>query len=157
MQLNTRQERIYTLANLLGTGRPVSAEKIISVLACSEPTLSRALKEIRESYAAEIKYSKAGHSYQLVSHGQLDKKALRRMREALTQHAEQKTQDIATKVVLDKDMKTTVSLYIRRRVLRKIDKLAELTGTSRSEAVEALAEMKVEDFIKAFQLKNTQD
>ncbi|ENL6916403.1 ribbon-helix-helix protein, CopG family, partial [Klebsiella pneumoniae] len=40
------------------------------------------------------------------------------------------------------------------RVLRKIDKLAELTGTSRSEAVETLAEMKVEDFIKAIQFKN---
>ncbi|EPG8610425.1 ribbon-helix-helix protein, CopG family, partial [Raoultella ornithinolytica] len=86
--------------------------------------------------------------------GQLDKKTLRRMNEALTQNAEQKAQDISTKVVLDKDLKTTVSLSIRRRVLRKIDKLAELTGTSRSEAVETLAEMKVEDFIKVVQLKN---
>jgi hypothetical protein len=76
------------------------------------------------------------------------------MNEALTQNAEQKAQDISTKVVLDKDLKTTVSLSIRRRVLRKIDKLAELTGTSRSEAVETLAEMKVEDFIKAIQFKN---
>lgn len=154
MQLNTRQERIYTLASLLGTGKPVSAAEIISILDCSEPTLSRALKELRESYAAEIKYSKAGHSYQLVSPGQLDKKTLRRMNEALTQNAEQKAQDISTKVVLDKDLKTAVSLSIRRRVLRKIDKLAELTGTSRSEAVETLAEMKVEDFIKVVQLKN---
>jgi hypothetical protein len=76
------------------------------------------------------------------------------MNEALTQNAEQKAQDISTKVVLDKDLKTAVSLSIRRRVLRKIDKLAELTGTSRSEAVETLAEMKVEDFIKVVQLKN---
>ncbi|WP_154972698.1 lipoate--protein ligase family protein [Klebsiella grimontii] len=154
MQLNTRQERIYTLANLLGTGKPVSAEKIIGTLGCSEPTLSRALKELRESYAADIKYSKAGHSYQLVSFGQLDKKTLRRMNEALSQHAELRSQGISTKVLLDKDLKTTVSLSIRRRILRKIDRLAKLTGTSRSEAVETLAEMKIEDFIKVHQFKN---
>ncbi|HHR7176826.1 TPA: tellurium resistance protein TerW, partial [Klebsiella pneumoniae] len=99
MQLNSRQERIYTLANLLGTGKPVSAEKIIGTLGCSEPTLSRALKELRESYAADIKYSKAGHSYQLVSFGQLDKKTLRRMNEALSQHAELRSQGISTKVL----------------------------------------------------------
>ncbi|BDB31187.1 tellurium resistance protein TerW (plasmid) [Klebsiella quasipneumoniae] len=154
MQLNSRQERIYTLANLLGTGKPVSAEKIIGTLGCSEPTLSRALKELRESYAADIKYSKAGHSYQLVSFGQLDKKTLRRMNEALSQHAELRSQGISTKVLLDKDLKTTVSLSIRRRILRKIDRLAKLTGTSRSEAVETLAEMKIEDFIKVHQFKN---
>ncbi|EMO9494119.1 MULTISPECIES: tellurium resistance protein TerW [Klebsiella] len=154
MQLNSRQERIYTLANILGTGKPVSAEKIIGTLGCSEPTLSRALKELRESYAADIKYSKAGHSYQLVSFGQLDKKTLRRMNEALSQHAELRSQGISTKVLLDKDLKTTVSLSIRRRILRKIDRLAKLTGTSRSEAVETLAEMKIEDFIKVHQFKN---
>lgn len=148
MQLNTRQERIYTLASLLGTGKPVSAAKIISILDCSEPTLSRALKELRESYTAEIKYSKAGHSYQLVSPGQLDKKTLRRMNEALTQNAEQKAQDISTKVVLDKDLKTTVSLSIKRRVLRKIDKLAKLSGTSRSEAVEKIADMMTDEMIR---------
>lgn len=83
MQLNTRQERVYT-ANILGSGKPVSAQSITATLACSEPTLSRALKELRETYAAEIKYSKAGHSYQMVHSGLLDKKTLKRMSEALT-------------------------------------------------------------------------
>ena len=54
MQLNTRQARIFKLANLLGTGKPVSAADIITSLECSEPTLTRALKELRESYSAEI-------------------------------------------------------------------------------------------------------
>lgn len=49
MQLNTRQARIFKLANLLGTGKPVSAADIITSLECSEPTLTRALKELRES------------------------------------------------------------------------------------------------------------
>ncbi|GKM79539.1 hypothetical protein NUBL17182_49500 [Klebsiella pneumoniae] len=51
-------------------------------------------------------------------------------------------------MILDKDIKTSVSLSIRRRILRKIDKLAELSGTSRSEAVEKLVEMKIDEIIK---------
>ena len=113
MQLNTRQARIFKLANLLGTGKPVSAADIITSLECSEPTLTRALKELRESYSAEIKYSKAGHSYHLVNPGQLDKKTLRRMNEALAQNAELKTGESTGKVVLDKDKKTAVSLSLR--------------------------------------------
>ncbi|WP_312176028.1 tellurium resistance protein TerW [Pseudescherichia sp.] len=148
MQLNTRQARIFTLANLLGTGKPVSAADIINSLDCSEPTLTRALKELRESYSAEIKYSKAGHSYQLISPGQLDKKTLRRMSEALLSNAEFKTSTTGSRVVLDKDKKTTVSLSLRMRVLRKIDRLATLSGTSRSEAVEKMAEHVVDELIK---------
>ena len=147
MQLNTRQERIYTLANILGSGKPVSAQSITATLACSEPTLSRALKELRETYAAEIKYSKAGHSYQMVNSGLLDKKTLKRMSEALDLNSDLKTHDQGARVVLDKDIKTSVSLSIRRRVLRKIDKLAALSGTSRSEAVEKLVELKIDEII----------
>lgn len=153
MQLNTRQARIFTLANLLGTGKPVSAADIINSLDCSEPTLSRALKELRESYSAEIKYSKAGHSYQLINPGQLDKKTLRRMNEALVSHAELKTSATVGRVILDKDKKTTVSLSLRMRVLRKIDRLAILSGTSRSEAVEKMAEHVVDELIKGFNVK----
>lgn len=50
-------------------------------------------------------------------------------------------------MVLDKDIKTSVSLSIRRRVLRKIDKLAALSGTSRSESVEKLVELKIDEII----------
>lgn len=155
MQLNTRQARIFTLANLLGTGKPVSAADIIVSLDCSEPTLTRALKELRDSYSAEIKYSKAGHSYQLVNPGQLDKKTLRRMSEALALNAELKTSDTGGRVFLDKDKKTAVSLSLRMRVLRKIDRLAMLSGTSRSEAVETLAERVVDELIKEYTLKKT--
>ncbi|HFE4481578.1 TPA: ribbon-helix-helix protein, CopG family, partial [Klebsiella pneumoniae] len=59
-----------------------------------------------------------------------------------------KTHDQGSRVILDKDIKTSVSLSIRRRILRKIDKLAELSGTSRSEAVEKLVEMKIDEIIK---------
>ncbi|WP_114192966.1 tellurium resistance protein TerW [Edaphovirga cremea] len=138
MQLSTRQARIFTLANLLGSGKPVSATRIISSLDCSEPTLTRALKELRDSYSAEIKYSKATHSYQLVTPGQLDKKTLRRMSEALTANAEIKTGEIVSRVILDKDKKKAVSLSLKMSALRKIDKLSRLSGTTRSEAVEML-------------------
>ncbi|MCZ8781122.1 tellurium resistance protein TerW [Escherichia albertii] len=149
MQLNTRQARVYTLANILGSGKPVSAEFIITTLACSEPTLSRALKDLRKNYAAEIKYSKANHSYQLITPGTLDKKTLKRMSEALDLNTDLKIHVQDSRVVLDKDIKTSVSLSIRRRILRKIDKIAELSETSRSKAVESLIEMKIDDIIKS--------
>jgi len=153
MQLNTRQARIFTLANLLGTGKPVPAADIITSLDCSEPTLTRALKELRESYSAEIKYSKAGHSYQLVNPGQLDKKALRRMHEALVMNAELRSSETGAKVFLDKDKKTAVSLSLRMRVLRKIDQLANVSGTTRSEAVEKMAERVVDELISEYRRK----
>lgn len=153
MQLNTRQARIFTLANLLGSGKPVAAHDIITCLVCSEPTLTRALKELRDSYSAEIKYSKANHSYQLVDPGQLDKKTLRRMNEALALNAELKTSKSSGRVVLDKDKKTAVSLSLRMKTLRKIDKVAELSGVSRSEAVEQIVVKIVDELI--IKLKNT--
>lgn len=155
MQLNSKQARIFKLAHLLGSGKPVSAASIISMLDCSEPTLTRALKELREVYSAEIRYSKAGHTYQLVNPGLLDKKTLRRMNEALAANAEIKPGDPASRVYLDKDKKTAVSLSLRMRILKKIDRLAALTGTSRSEAVEKLAERVVDELIKEFNVKKS--
>lgn len=155
MQLNTRQARIFTLANILGAGKPIPAADILSSLGCSEPTLTRVLRELREGYSAEIKYSKAGHSYQLVNPGQLDKKTLRWMKEALVSKAESKAAESGSRVFLDKDKKTAVSLSLRRRVLRKIDRLADVSGTSRSEAVETIAERIVDELIREFSLKNS--
>lgn len=83
----------------------------------------------------------------MVHSGLLDKKTLKRMSEALDLNSDLKTHDQGAWVVLDKDIKTSVSLSIRRRVLRKIDKLAALSGTSRSEAVEKLVELKIDEII----------
>jgi len=149
MHLSTRQARIYTLAILLGSGKPVSAESIITALNCSEPTLTRALKELRESYAAEIKYSKAGHSYQLTGVGQLDKKALRRMNEALAENAEMKPAETVSRVFLDKDKKKAVSLSLRMSLLRKIDRLSVLQDITRSEAVDMAVAHGIDELIRS--------
>ena len=50
MQLSTRQVRVFQLANILGTGKPVAAAQIIAALDCSEPTLTRVLKELENTY-----------------------------------------------------------------------------------------------------------
>ena len=148
MQLNTRQVRIFTLANLLGTGKPVPAADIITSLECSEPTLTRALKALREDYSAEIKYSKASLSYQLVTPGNLDKKTLRRMSDDLTKNAELKSTEPGGRVILDKEKKTAVSLSLRMKILRKIDRLANIEGISRSEAVEKITECVIDELLK---------
>lgn len=138
MQLSTRQARVYTLATLLGSGKPVTAAKILATLACSEPTLTRALKELRELYAADIKYSKATHAYQLIGPGQLDRKQLRRMNEALSTYARVKTSEAVSHVSLDKEKKKAVSLSLKMSILQKIELVAMLSNISRSEAVEMI-------------------
>ncbi|EPM3611978.1 tellurium resistance protein TerW, partial [Escherichia coli] len=85
----------------------------------------------------------------------LDKKTLRRMNEALAQNAELKTGESTGKVVLDKDKKTAVSLSLRMRILRKIDRLAALSGSTRSEAVEKLALHSVDELIKEYSAKKS--
>lgn len=149
MQISTRQARIFRLALLLSSGQPVSAAKIISQLACSEPTLTRALKELRDTYTAEIKYSKAAHTYQLVEQGQLDKKALRWMSEALSANAAALSSTSEKGVSLSKVKKKAVSLSLRTSVLRKIDQLAMLANTTRSDAVELLADRYIAELADA--------
>ncbi len=75
------------------------------------------------------------------------------MNEALAQNAELKTGESTGKVVLDKDKKTAVSLSLRMRILRKIDRLAALSGSTRSEAVEKLALHSVDELIKEYSAK----
>ena len=138
MQLSTRQARVYKLATILGPGKPVTAAKIITALACSEPTLTRALKDLRESYSADIKYSKASHAYQLVDPGLLNTKQLRRMSEALTANAQLKPAQTVNVVSLDKEKKKAVSLSLKMSILQKIELISMLSGVTRSEAVEMI-------------------
>jgi len=154
MQLSTRQARIFRLAILLGSGLPVPAKKIITQLACSEPTLTRALKELRETYSAEIKYSKATHTYQLIAPGLIDKKTLRRMNETLNSSSDLKTDEVTSKVSLDKEKKKAVSLSLRMSVLRKIDRLAILADTTRSDVVELLVDQCIAEFSTTFCQRN---
>jgi len=148
MHLSTRQARIYKLAILLGGGKPVSAESIISALECSEPTLTRALKELRESYSAEIKYSKAGRTYQLTLPGQLDRKTLRRMNQALAENAAAKPAEIVSRVFLDKDKKKAVSLSLRMSLIRKIDQLSQSLDITRSEAVDMAVAQGIDELLR---------
>ena len=127
MQLSTRQARVYKLATILGPGKPVTAAKIITALACSEPT-----------YSADIKYSKASHAYQLVDPGLLNKKQLRRMSEALTANAQLKPAQTVNVVSLDKEKKKAVSLSLKMSILQKIELISMLSGVTRSEAVEMI-------------------
>ncbi|MBW7983090.1 tellurium resistance protein TerW [Enterobacillus tribolii] len=149
MLLNHKQQRHFTLALLLGTGKPVSAEKIRRELDCSGPTLTRTLKEIRDTYSAEIKYSKSSHSYQLSDKGSLNAKVLRRMRDELTEHITLKNQgnEPTNAITLDKEKKRVVSLSLRLSVLRKIDTTVNLQELTRSDVVEYLVENYIDDLL----------
>ncbi len=147
MQLSTRQTRVFMLASLLSSGKPVASSRILASLDCSEPTLTRALKELRESWSAEIKYSRLTHCYQLTEPGKLDKKSLRHINEALKLNAELQQSETVSRVFLDKEKKKAVSLSLRMSVLRKIDQVVRLSETTRSDAVEMLVESGLDELI----------
>jgi len=135
------------LASLLSSGKPVASSRILASLDCSEPTLTRALKELRESWSAEIKYSRLTHCYQLTAPGKLDKKSLRHINEALKLNAERQQSETVSRVFLDKEKKKAVSLSLRMSVLRKIDQVVRLSETTRSDAVEMLVESGLDELI----------
>lgn len=147
MQLSTRQTRVFMLASLLSSGKPVASSRILASLDCSEPTLTRALKELRESWSAEIKYSRLTHCYQLTNAGKLDKKSLRHINDALKLNAELQQSETVSRVFLDKEKKKAVSLSLRMSVLRKIDQVVRLSETTRSDAVEMLVESGLDELI----------
>lgn len=150
MLLNTKQTRQFTLAVMLSPGKPVGKEKIITELHCSDPTLTRDLKELRETYSVEIRYTKANHSFTMVNKGTLTPKELRRMRDSLAaqqMHGEQAASQGST-VFLDKEKKKAVSLSLRMSVIRKIDRMAWRLDLNRSEAVERLVDACIADYLK---------
>lgn len=147
MRLNSKQERIFKLALILSRGQAVLSADLLAELGCSEPTLSRTLKALRETYQAEIKYSKAAHTYQLIASGAITEEMRERMSEAIRVNAQLKTPDGPGKVVLNKDQKTAISLSVKRSILRKLDHLARLTTLTRSGAVEMLAQQYIDDLI----------
>lgn len=151
--LNAKLVRHYTLALQLSHGKPVTAEKILAELHCSGPTLTRALKELRETYTAEIHYSKSTHSYQLINKGTLTPRTLRRMKDDLAEHAALKGHDEnnGRHVILDKEKKRPVSLSLRMSVLRKISRVAIRLGGTRSEVVEMLVDRHIDDLMKFVQ------
>ncbi|PHM73236.1 tellurium resistance protein TerW [Xenorhabdus kozodoii] len=148
MLLNPKQFRNFKLTLLLSQGKPVSKGKIIKELNCSEPTLTRALRELRDLYCADIRFSKIGNTYQLVDKGMLTRKDVRRIEELLTQHLSFKSEDATHYVFLDKEKKKPISLSLRMSVIRKIDSLANRLETTRSEVVEIVVDRFIEKLLK---------
>ncbi|MDC9582679.1 tellurium resistance protein TerW [Xenorhabdus sp. PR6a] len=148
MLLNPKQFRNFKLTLLLSHGKPISKTRIIRELNCSEPTLTRALRELRDLYCADIRFSKMGSTYQLVDKGMLTKKDVRRIEELLVQHLSSKPEDAASHVFLDKEKKKPISLSLRMSVIRKIDGLANRLETTRSEVVEMVVDRFIDNLLK---------
>ncbi|WP_338883436.1 tellurium resistance protein TerW [Xenorhabdus sp. TH1] len=148
MLLNPKQFRNFKLTLLLSHGKPISKVRIIKELNCSEPTLTRALRELRDLYCADIRFSKMGNTYQLVDKGMLTKKDVRRIEELLAQHLSLKSEEATSHVFLDKEKKKPVSLSLRMSVIRKIDSLANQLETTRSDIVEMVVDKFIEKLLK---------
>ncbi|MBD2780975.1 hypothetical protein [Xenorhabdus szentirmaii] len=155
MLLSPKQFRNFKLTLLLSHGKPVSKVKIIRDLDCSEPTLTRALRELRDLYCADIRFSKTGNTYQLVDKGMLTKKDVRRIEELLAQHLNLKSEDTTSHVFLDKEKKKPVSLSLRMSVIRKIDSLAYRLETTRSDVVEMVVDRCIESLLETVERESS--
>ncbi|KAA8999993.1 tellurium resistance protein TerW [Affinibrenneria salicis] len=140
MLLNARQYRNHSLAQLLGSGNPVKAADLLTELRCSEPTLSRSLRDLRRQFSAEIKYSKSSHSYQLTSPGTLSRKILTQINAALARHDALLAAQREKSVSLSKAKKKAVSLSLPVKTIRKIDRAALKMTLNRSDTIELLVE-----------------
>ncbi|MBT0389626.1 tellurium resistance protein TerW [Morganella morganii subsp. morganii] len=154
MQLSTRQVRLFTLATLLGTGKPVPSDEILATFRCSEATLTRTFKELRDTWSAEIRYRKASHTYEMTDSGTLDRKTLKKMSEELENHNSQKSVYYSGKVSLDKEKKKAVSLSLTGTTVRKIAHLSMLSGKTRSDAVEMLVNLHIDELIESIIRRN---
>ncbi|OTA20198.1 tellurium resistance protein TerW [Xenorhabdus beddingii] len=148
MLLSPKQFRNFKLTLLLSHGKPISKVRIIKELSCSEPTLTRALRELRDLYCADIRFSKIGNTYQLVDSGMLTKKDVKRIEELLAHHLSLKADEAISHVFLDKEKKKPVSLSLRMSVIRKIDGLAHRLETTRSDVVEMVVDRFIEKLMR---------
>lgn len=136
MMLSAKQKRAFTLAISLFSEKHVSATKIIEDLGCSEATLTRSLRDLRETYNVTIKYSKSTHSYQLTDTGNLTKKDISHMKAAIEKHD---ASDINNETVsLTKIRKRAVTLSLTNAAISELDKRAAAEGKTRSDIVESL-------------------
>ncbi|PHM44980.1 tellurium resistance protein TerW [Xenorhabdus mauleonii] len=148
MLLSPKQFRNFKLTLLLSHGKPVSKVKIVQELDCSEPTLTRALRELRDLYCADIRFSKIGNTYQLVEKGMLTRKDVKRIEELLAQHLSLGAEETASHVFLDKEKKKSISLSLRMSVIRKIDGLSNRLETTRSEIVEMMVDKFIDNLMQ---------
>ncbi|MEH8153886.1 hypothetical protein ACEUEG_20280 [Aeromonas media] len=136
MMLSAKQKRAFTLAISLFSEKHVSATKIIEDLGCSEATLTRSLRDLRETYNVTIKYSKSTHSYQLTDTGNLTKKDISHMKTAIEKHDASDINDET--VSLKKIRKRAVTLSLTNAAISELDKRAAAEGKTRSDIVESL-------------------
>lgn len=136
MMLSAKQKRAFTLAISLFSEKHVSATKIIEDLGCSEATLTRSLRDLRETYNVTIKYSKSTHSYQLIDAGNLTKKDISHMQTAIEKHDASDSNDET--VSLTKIRKRAVTLSLTKAAISKLDRRAAAEGKTRSDIVESL-------------------
>ncbi|ELV7510563.1 tellurium resistance protein TerW (plasmid) [Aeromonas caviae] len=136
MMLSAKQKRAFTLAISLFSEKHVSATKIIEDLGCSEATLTRSLRDLRETYNVTIKYSKSTHSYQLTDTGNLTKKDISHMKTAIEKHDASDINDET--VSLTKIRKRAVTLSLTNAAISELDKRAAAEGKTRSDIVESL-------------------
>ncbi|CUB06669.1 hypothetical protein Ga0061065_12049 [Marinomonas fungiae] len=135
MMLSTKQKQIFTIAILLSSGKQVSATVILNEVGCSIASLSRYLRDLRETYNVTIKYSKSNHSYQLTDFGRLTPFEINQMKQSISKAKELTSYKI---ISLTKTSKVSISISLSKLALLKLESTAKEMKVSRSHLIETL-------------------
>ncbi len=65
MFIHAKQERVYALVILLLDGRPMTSAELTQKLKCSSATLTRTIRDARESYGVCVEFKKERQQYEI--------------------------------------------------------------------------------------------
>jgi hypothetical protein len=134
MKLNTKQIRLHKLAILLCGGQEVKSEQIMAELGCSAPTFTRALREFKEEYGADVIYKKSSQSYLWINNESISDGDMALIRKQLSEN-KQETNNI---VNIAKPQKKSISVSIDFKLSKQLNKVAMELNATRSEIIEVL-------------------
>lgn len=136
--MTSKQQRLFKLIVALRWGTP-SSSALKDYLQCSIPTLHRLIKEIRDTYSAEIIFHHSTKRYEMKEPGSLTPQLLNQI-EKLGQSTKNEVQSPIKTTSNSQKKNISVSLHLSR--LKKLNELTDTTpDMTRSDHIESALDL----------------
>lgn len=136
--MTSKQQRLFKLIVALRWGTP-SSSALKDDLQCSIPTLHRLIKEIRDTYSAEILFHHSTKRYEMKEPGSLTPQLLNQI-EKLVQSTKNEVQSPIKTTSNSQKKNISVSLHLSR--LKKLNELTDTTpDMTRSDHIESALDL----------------
>lgn len=138
ISMTSKQQRLFKLIVALRWGTP-SSSALKDDLQCSIPTLHRLIKEIRDTYSAEILFHHSTKRYEMKEPGSLTPQLLNQI-EKLVQSTKNEVQSPIKTTSNSQKKNISVSLHLSR--LKKLNELTDTTpDMTRSDHIESALDL----------------